>query len=331
MKRLIISLAALLFVALIAIFVAVHSMGLPPGGEGEAQIIVKPGQSLKQVAQSLEQAGVIRSSVYFVWFVRSRDSAKSIRAGEYMIPKSLYPVDVLDRLTHGRVLFRQFTVPEGKTLAEIARIVEKEGIVSSAAFIEAALNTAGMENYIAPDARNLEGVLFPETYTYTRDVKASDLVKMMTGRFRVVFEPLWKDKDPALTMKPYETIILAGIIEKETGRADERPLIAGVFLNRLNRKMRLMSDPTVIYGLSNYSGKLTKADLERPTPYNTYARDGLPVGPICNPGAESLKAALRPLKTDALYFVAKGDGTHQFSNTLEEHNQAVQRYQRGIQ
>jgi len=328
MKRLIILPAAVLLAALLAVL-AVHEMGRPPRGEGEAQIIIKPGQGLTQIARSLEQAGVIRSSFYFIWFVRRQGSAKKIRAGEYMIPKTLYPADVLDRLVHGRVLFRQFTAPEGKSLAEIAQIIEKEGIASSAAFIVAASASDGMANYLAPGASSLEGVLFPETYTYTHDVTPAELVKMMTSRFRAVFDPLWEGRNPVAPLKPYEAVILASMIEKETGKADERPLVAGVFFNRLGRKMRLMSDPTVIYGIQNYGGKITKSDLEKPTPYNTYTRDGLPVGPICNPGAESIRAALHPASTGALYFVAKGDGSHQFSNTLEEHNRAVQQYQKG--
>ena len=308
---------------------ALHWMAASPGKDGEVDVVIEPGQKLKGIADSLEKAGAIRSSLYFVWFARLKGDAKGIRAGEYMIPGNSSPGEVLDRLVHGRVFFRQVTIPEGKTLSEIAWVVEKAGIVSRDAFLHAAANTSGMEPWLSPGAPDLEGLLFPETYAYTRNTTAADFVKMMTTQFRRVFEPIWKDRDPTLTLKPYEAVILASIIEKETGRADERPVVAAVFLNRLKQNMRLESDPTVIYGIPNFAGNLRRANLEKPTPYNTYTHAGLPVGPICNPGVASIRAVMHPAQNNLLYFVSKGDGTHQFSSSLAEHNAAVQLYQKG--
>lgn len=300
----------------------------PAGGEGEAEIIIEHGMSLTQIAKLLESEGVVRSAFYFRWLTQRKGMEKKIMAGEYLVPRALTPEEVLDILTSGKVVRRRITIPEGKTIGEIALIVENAKIASREDFLKAASVTENMKEWLAPNAKNLEGVLFPDTYTYTKDDGAEELVKMMTSRFMQVFKPMWQEVETTSSLKPYEVVILASLVEKETALDEERPIIAGVFLNRLKLNMRLMSDPTAVYDIPNFSGKITREHLQRQSPYNTYLISGLPPGAICNPGAKSLKAVLHPASTSALYFVARGDGSHVFSNTLEEHNRAVEMYQR---
>lgn len=319
----------MVMVASITGVMVIKNAARPPKGAGEAEIIISPGMTLTQTAKALKKAGVIRNATYFVWLAGRKGLAGKIRAGEYRVKTGIYPGEVLDQLVKGKVLFRRVTVPEGKTLAEISLIIEKAGIGSADEFRRAAWETSGSEPWIAPGAENLEGVLFPETYSYSSDDSAADLVKMMTDRFKKAVGPIWEQRPKETTLDPHETLILAAIVEKETAKAEERTLIAGVFINRLKINMLLQSDPTVIYGIPNFDGNLTRAHLNTPTPYNTYTNEGLPAGPICNPGAEAIKAVLHPAETDKLYFVSKGDGSHYFSATLAEHNDAVRRYQKG--
>lgn len=300
----------------------------PARGEGEAEIIIEHGMSLAQIAKLLETERVVRSAFYFRWLTQRKGMEKKIMAGEYLIPRTLTPEEVLDILTNGKVVRRRITIPEGKTIAEIALIIENAKIASKEDFLKAVAVTENMKEWLAPNAKNLEGVLFPDTYTYTKDDGAEELVKMMTNRFVQVFKPMWQEVETTSSLKPYEVVILASLVEKETALDEERPIIAGVFLNRLKLNMRLMSDPTAVYDLVGFSGKITREHLQRQSPYNTYLINGLPPGAICNPGAKSLKAVLHPASTSALYFVARGDGSHVFSNTLEEHNRAVEMYQR---
>jgi len=306
----------------------IRLMGTPPGGGMLVTFSVQHGQPLKAIATQLEEAGLVRSSMYFVWLGRKKDLATRIKAGEYELSSEWYPEKILEVLASGEVVKLHFTIPEGLTLKQIASKLDKEGVVRKDDFIRAAADTAALSRWLAPSAHNLEGVLFPDTYTYTSDDNATDFVNMMCDRFNKVFEPLWDGRDRSLSISPYEAIILASMIEKETADDAERPMVGAVFLNRLKLGMRLMSDPTVIYAMPNFSGNLTRDDLRVPSPYNTYLNSGLPPGPICNPGAGSLRAALHPAATDALYFVARGDGSHQFSKTLDEHNKAVEQYQK---
>ncbi len=300
----------------------------PPGGNRVITFQVERGKSLREIAIELQKAGIISSARYFAWLGRKKGMEKRVQAGEYELSSNWYPMRILNTFATGKIIERRFTVPEGMTLRQIARKLDREGVVNEAAFITAATDTSVMTGRQAPGARNLEGVLFPDTYAYTSGDNARDIVRMMYSRFEKIFMPMWKTRKAKLNLKPYEAIIMASMVEKETAVRDERAIVAGVFINRLRKGIRLMSDPTVIYGIPNFNGNLTRADLQRPSPYNTYLKDGLPPGPICNPGRESLRAALHPARTDALYFVARGDGKHHFSNTLREHNDAVKRYQK---
>jgi len=314
-----------------ALYVAgsIAEMSSPAGGGKVAVFHVEKGDPLGRVARDLENDGLIRSKTYFSWLAKSRDLESSIRAGEYEISSDWKPERILDVLVSGKVVKKRFTVPEGFTLEQIAERLHEKGIVSREQFLKAASDTSLMKKWLAPSAENLEGVLFPETYTYTSADTPRDIVKMMCAQFEKVFAPVWERRPPDYKLSAYEAITLASIVEKETAVDSEKNTIAAVFMNRLRRGMRLMSDPTVIYGLDQFDGNLTRKHLRTPTPYNTYVNPGLPPGPICNPGETSLRAALNPADTDALYFVSRGDGTHQFSKTLTEHNRAVRRYQLG--
>lgn len=331
-KKFRLAIFAALFAAAAAgtwILLVMHSLSAPVGGNNKIVVEIGRGKSMREIADELEAHGVIKSAEYFSYVGKKKGLAAKIQAGEYELSSDMTPDQVLQTITSGKVVTRRFTIPEGFTLDQIARKLDRIGVVSEADFIEAAGNTSISSSWIKPSPKNLEGLLFPETYTYAKSDDAKSIVRMMCAGFERVFGPIWESRNRDIGISRYEAIILASIIERETAANEERAMVAGVFMNRLRMNIRLMSDPTVIYGIPNFNGNLTKADLQTPTPYNTYMNAGLPPGPICSPGAASLRAAVKPAKTDALYFVARGDGKHQFSATLEEHNAAVNKYQRG--
>ncbi|MBW1980855.1 MAG: endolytic transglycosylase MltG [Deltaproteobacteria bacterium] len=290
-------------------------------------ITISPGMSLDEVAGLLQCKGLVRSARKFSLLVRVKGLARSIKAGEYELSTGLRPGQLLDKLVQGSVMVHQVTFPEGVTVSQIARILESAGL-ARAEHVLAAANDRKIAEALGIPAASLEGYLFPDTYRFARDLPASRILQTMVARFKHYFGEAYEAKARKLGLTRHQVVILASIVEKETAVASERPLIAGVFLNRLKRGIPLQSDPTVIYGLPGFDGNLTRADLKADTPYNTYTRKGLPAGPICNPGAAALKAVLYPTATPYLYFVAKKDGTHYFSATLAEHNAAVARYQK---
>lgn len=288
---------------------------------------IRPGSSLRAVAARLEREGIIDSALRFELLGRLRGWASDVQAGQYRLGAHLTPVQIARILTAGRVHLHRLTVPEGYTVAQIARLTEIRGLCPAAAFIERARDGSRVRNLGVP-AASLEGYLFPDTYLLAYGADCDTLLQAMTDRFRQVFDAPWRERARELGLSVNEVVTLASIVEKETGVAAERPLIASVFHNRLQRRMRLQSDPTVIYGLGErFKGNLTRAHLREPGPYNTYRIAGLPPGPIANPGRAALEAALFPADSDYLYFVAKPDRTHHFSKTLAEHNRAVQRHQ----
>jgi UPF0755 protein len=233
---------------------------------------------------------------------------------------------VLSKLVRGEVLLHQLTLPEGVTRQDIAALLAAQAL-AGADQVLAMTADADLAKELGIPAPTLEGYLFPDTYRFARHLPVATILRAMVDRFHQYFGAAQEDQARKLRLTPHEVVILASVVEKETGSASERPLIAGVFLNRLRRGIPLQSDPTVIYGLPQFDGNLTRAHLVTDTPYNTYTRRGLPAGPICNPGAAALDAVLSPAATPYLYFVGKGDGTHHFSATLVEHNAAVARYQ----
>jgi len=288
---------------------------------------VAPGAPLRRVATHLAEAGILRHPRRFEHLARLRHVASRIQAGEYRLTPPLTPDTLLALLVTGQVWHHTLTIPEGLTVAEIAQRVGAVGIGSAADFRAACDDPVLLHDAGAPVA-GIEGYLLPESYQWQRTTTAAALARRMAAAMAAAWTPARQAAAAALHLDRHQVLTLASIVEKETGRPEERPIIAAVFLNRLARRMRLQSDPTVIYGIAHFDGNLTRADLERDTPYNSYTRLGLPPTPICNPGLAAIDAVLHPAKTDALYFVARGDGTHVFSATLTEHERMVDRYQR---
>ena len=292
----------------------------------ERVITVLPGQHFKMIASQLEEAGVLRDSLRFKLFARFKGYDKRIKAGEYRLSAALSPKQVLEIMVSGKVTLYRITIPEGYNLVQIAGLVSKMGLAEAPEFIRSARDPA-VVNALGLEADSLEGYLFPDTYHFPKGLPLHEIMGTMVNRFREIFSTEWQERARQMDMSVHQVVTLASIIEKETGAAFERPLIASVFHNRLAKGMRLSSDPTVIYGIKNFDGNLTRKHLKTATPYNTYLNKGLPPGAIANPGLASLEAALYPAETDYLYFVSKKDSTHQFSTTFKEHNRAVRKYQ----
>jgi len=287
------------------------------------------GLSNSAIARRLAENGVVRSRRAFEVLCRWKSPA-TLQAGEYFFDRPATPADVFRKLAAGRVFVHVVTVPEGKTIKEIAELMEREGLASRTAFLAAASDASAVRD-LAPNARNLEGFLFPETYQFPRRVTPERIVEVMVKRFREVWGKLQKETGAAGTESVTAVVTLASLVEKETRVAEERPLVAGVFLNRLKRRIALQCDPTVIYALEQanlYDGSLNSRDLHFKSPYNTYRYPGLPPGPIANPGEAALRAAAKPPQVDYFYFVANAEGGHFFSSTLAEHNRNVSRYRR---
>lgn len=296
-------------------------------GGGKVIFHIDTGEPFRQVAAHLHRQNIITSELKFRFLARLQKADRKIIAGEYELTGSMPPLAVLKTLTDGSVRLHRLSIPEGLTLRQTAEKVAAAGLCDKQAFI-AAGEDESLVRRMGIDARTFEGFLFPDTYYFSGDVSPEQIIKAMTGRFQEVFLPEWKIRARDMGFSVKDIVTLASIIEKETALPDERALVSSVFHNRLKQKIRLASDPTVIYGIENFNGNITRKDLATPTLYNTYMIIGLPFGPIANPGAASLYAALFPADTEYLFFVSKNDGTHQFSTTLEEHNSAVEKYQR---
>lgn len=295
----------------------------------ETIFIVKKGTGLRTVANELRRKRLIKSKDLFILCAILKGGTKDIKAGEYSLNQSMSPVTIFNILSTGAIKTYTLTIPEGLTAQQIADLLATKNLVNIHEFISLVMDKTLAASYHT-DETNLEGYLFPDTYVISRDTGARELIDLMIKRFQKIFTALIKDQESTTgRLLPAKDIVtLASIVEKEGGRAEEKPIIASVFLNRLKKRMRLESDPTVIYGLKNFDGNLKKKDLRTPGPYNTYLNYGLPPGPIANPGRESLMAVIKPAKTDYLYFVAKNDGSHHFSASLSEHNKAVYLYQK---
>ena len=298
----------------------------PAQGPQTAEVRVEQGDSLASVGRKLREQNVITNERLFSLWARLRGAEKKIHQGLYRFNSSVTPQEVLERLVTGKGLFEVVTVPEGLTVKEVADLLAKLQIVDKEKFLAEAASPELLASMGLKD-KGIEGYLFPSTYYFVPGTPERDILLTMTEQFRKVSQPLLAQSDTELQLSPHEIVTLASIIEKETGVEAERPLVSAVFHNRLKRQMPLQSDPTVIYGLKDFNGNLTRKDLHNPNPYNTYRIDALPPGPICNPGLSSLKAALRPADVPFLYFVSKNDGTHLFSETIEAHKQAVKTYQ----
>ncbi len=280
-----------------------------------------------QVARELQEKGIIRYDWAFKLLAKIKRKDTSIMSGEYELSPSMPPMEILDRMVTGKMVQRRFTVKEGSSIWEIGPLLAKVGIIPRVEF-EAGLTNPNFLKELKIPAPSFEGYLFPQTYQFPRGTKAKKILSTMIDQLNANWELEWDARLAELGMTKHEILTLASIVEKESGDAEEQPMIASVFTNRLKKKMRLQADPTVIYGVPNFNGNLTKEDLLTHTPYNTYVVDGLPPGPIANPGESAIRAALYSAQSDNLYFVANGQGRHIFSSTLAEHNEAVLRYQK---
>ncbi|OGL44338.1 MAG: hypothetical protein A2161_04550, partial [Candidatus Schekmanbacteria bacterium RBG_13_48_7] len=293
----------------------------------EVVIDVKQGTTVDKVCEDLENAGIISDAFALKLYYRIFLSNKSIKYGEYRFSTGMTPIEIIQLLIEGNVLLHKLTVPEGLSLLEIAQILETNGISTIDEFMKIVRSPEKISAYHI-DGNDMEGYLFPETYFFHKTVSTEEVVDTMVQKCRTVLSLYEKPmQEQGLTER--ELLTLASLIEEEGKKADERPLISAVFHNRLKKKMLLQCDPTVIYAMGDrYSGRIQKKDLDIDSPYNTYKYPGLPPGPIACPGKAAINAAVYPAPVDYLYFVSKNDGTHQFSRILQDHNNAVVKYQK---
>jgi UPF0755 protein len=311
-------------------------------------VMLHPGYSTRRIASELKSSGIIRSERAFIlWHYLHR--GRSLKAGEYRFDESRNLIDVHNRLARGDVYFRTVVVPEGFTMFDIARAVEAAGLGSAEDFLKVAQSDTALIADLAPGAPALEGYLFPDTYQFSRMMTMHDMAAAMVKQFRQVAgqiglaQPYPSEKpggkpqmlaylipDPSLVNR---TVIMASIVEKETSVGEERPLVASVYYNRLEKKIALDADPSIIYAellAGTYTGALHHDDMHFNSPYNTYTHAGLPPGPIANPGKSALEAAMHPAQSDYYYFVADAQGHHRFARTIEEHNTNVAAYRRAM-
>jgi UPF0755 protein len=302
---------------------------LLPVSPGETKfVLLRPGWSTRHIAQTLQREGIIRSATAFL-MVHYAKGQGSLKAGEYKFDVPATAVQVRDRVLRGDVFARTVVVPEGYNLYDIAAVVEQAGLGTAADFITAAQNDVQLVRDIDPDAKSLEGYLFPDTYQFTRIHTAHEIVAAMVHCFRQTAQKIGLLGRPGI----HSIVTMASIVEKETAVAEERPLVASVYFNRLDKNMALGADPTVIYAAllaGRYRGTIYQSDLQFDSPYNTYKHPGLPPGPIANPGAASLQAAMHPAQSEFLYFVSDNNGRHRFSRNLEEHARNVAAYRKAV-
>jgi UPF0755 protein len=323
---------AIALVALIGLVSMHAAMTTPYYGSNSAEIFLEvvSGAGAHSVATLLADAGVIRNRLPFEVYVRWTGLDRRLKAGEYRFASPATPAEVARRIAEGDIFFHSVTLPEGLTAREAISVIVGAGIGNRDALEQAVLRADWIQDF-DPSTRSLEGYLFPDTYRFPHDADAAQIIQSMIRQFRRRYSALVAVHPAPHGWTACRIVTLASMIEKETGSASERPLVASVLVNRLARGMPLACDPTIIYALKvagSYDGNLRKRDLALDSPYNTYTRAGLPPGPICNPGEESLRAALAPPQTDYLYFVSRNDGTHQVSRDFTSHSAAVARYQK---
>ncbi len=299
-----------------------------PGNQSKVLIEIESGKSFRDVARLLESKGVVRRWWCIDVVARLRRDDKGIKAGEYEVSSGMTPTEILKKLVSGEVFKRTVVIKEGVSIWNIGALVEEAGLIKKTEF-DSALTDPELLSIAGISAKSFEGYLFPNTYNFSRPITARDVIWAML----TLGEKHWTDefskKSDTLLMSRHEILTLASIIEKESGNFEEQPLISSVFHNRLREGMRLQADPTVIYGIEDFDGNLTKKHLQdEENRYNTYVHYGLPPAPIGNPGENAIKSALFPTPSEYLFFVADGKGSHVFSTTLQEHNEAVNKYQR---
>lgn len=323
---------ALASLALFALFVwLVICLYRPRAFEPEEiRFEVEKGMGAQAVARRLQEQGIIGARLPFVIAYRLFFFPQKIKAGEYVLSSPLRTKEIIGILVKGRVYLHAVTIPEGLTALEIAPLFGPLLAEGAEGFANASLDPGPIQS-LDPEAGNLEGYLFPETYSFPKGITSAEAVRVMVDEFRAVFNPVWAERGDSQRLNVRQAVTMASLIEKETSRADEKRLVSAVFHNRLRIGMKLDCDPTIIYVLKQqglFNGNLRKKDMSLDSPYNTYRYPGLPPGPICNPGKEALEAALHPAPEKYLYFVSRNDGSHHFSETFAEHQTAVRRYQK---
>jgi UPF0755 protein len=298
----------------------------------EVFVEIPRGASMSETADLLVDSGILRRSLPFRCYFRYAHRGGHIQAGDYRFVEASTPKRIAQRLIRGDVFFRALTVPEGFTAEETIELAEKNGLGNRAEMQQALLKTEWIQD-LDPKAQNLEGYLFPETYRFRRKAGSETIIQTMVNQFRIKLAKILN----AYPLRPGcsipQLITLASMIEKEVKKTEEGPLVASVLINRLDRKMPLGCDATIIYAMKlagTYQGHLGRGDLGMDSPYNSYLHPNLPPGPICNPGAASIRAALNPARTDYFYYVSRNDGTHQFSKDFASHSRAVDKYQRSL-
>jgi UPF0755 protein len=304
-------------------YYAVMPLKLQPSSQ---EIVIQSNSGLKSIANQLVQQGVLKEPWRFIILAKLLNKESYLQAGSYTLNKNVNPYHLLLSLNHGRATQGSITFIEGRTFAQMReRLANNDAVKQTITHLsdEEILRRLGSPYKVA------DGLFFPDTFYFNRGTTDMVLLQRSYDTMQSKLAKAWQDREANLPYKnSYQALIMASIIEKETGKASERPMIAGVFINRLRIGMRLQTDPTVIYGMGvQFRGNIRKKDLLTDTPYNTYTRDGLPPSPIAMPGIAAIEAALHPAKTKALYFVGKGDGSHMFSNNLNAHNRAVTEYQ----
>lgn len=319
---------SLLVIVAIAVLATTAFFLFEGSSDGEQiAFMVARGSSISKVSNQLHEAHIIKRPAVFKALLRLTNGTQRLRAGEFALNKDMGPLDALLVLYQGDPILHKVTIPEGYSIRQIDEALEREGLSQNHQFMDYALSKKAAFD-VNIDAPNLEGFLFPDTYSFSKIDSTEVMASAMVRSFKKIWTEEMEAKASKLGFTQLELITLASIVEKETGTAEERQLISSVFHNRLQQNMRLQSDPTTIYGIKDFDGNLTKAHLLEKTPYNTYKIKGLPPGPIANPGLHSIQAALEPASTEYLYFVAARDGKTIFSKTYREHTNHVNRHQK---
>jgi UPF0755 protein len=330
-----------MLLAAFALVGAAWSLGYfqPPGHP--VVYTVQKGENFAGISKKLEAQGVIRSARAFRWYRNLLGSHKTLQRGEFALSTNMPVPAVITALTEGKPIEYKFTIPEGENIFQIAEELEAKGFASKADFLAATRSPELIQMLPGADAKgsrpfSIEGYAYPDTYLLQKVFSAKEIAQMMVMRFREIYKTLEPEFGSSVPFSefhfnPHQMVTLASIVEKETGNGEERPVIASVFVNRLRKKMRLQTDPTIVYGIylakGAWNGNITRRDLDAPGPYNSYQSNGLPPGPIANPGISALRAALHPANTDYLYFVSRGDGTTIFSKEYGAHAKAVRETQ----
>lgn len=336
------SFTVFLILVLVAAIWLAWALNLPVQPSGTKFVLLRPGSSSRRIAADLQSAGVIRSAHAFLLMHYALGS--TLKAGEYKFDQPATAREIHDRLARGDIYVHTVTIPEGYNLYDIAGVVQLAGLGSAQDFLNAANRDVALIRDLDPQAASLEGYLFPDTYGFTRTQSMHDMIAVMVHRFRreaaqlglicAVNQPQPASSESGAGCSDMHAVVtMASIVEKETAAPEERPMVAGVYYNRLQHGIALAADPTVTYAAlvsGRYTGAIHQSDLQFDSPYNTYRHAGMPPGPIANPGRASLEAALHPARTDFLYFVSDGNGHHRFARTLDEHSRNVAAYRRAV-